>query len=420
MPRNVAPHTLPCGTAAPFAGFAAPTSNTTYAPNQFFDVCLPHSSRGVVRLVGYLIRKTLGWCDENGNPQTERHTVSYSELVQAAGISRDMIHSAVDDAIAGHFIVCSRKPQSKQAGKTGISGLYALKWDERGEYIKDPTQFRGFFAGEGNRTYIPNQFFDVLLPGESLAVQKVVGSVIRLSIGFQNKWGHRRRNVALSYQHIQNYSRLKDRTSLGAAIKHAIQSNYIQRVEEGFFDPDAGKLSKAAVYAVKWLNGAADETIGRKSLPAQSTVFDRSEKPTGIGQKTRPEDRSENQTGIEIKQTNKTLKQQQTPAATFEKLRLAGFDASAAQAIATRYSAGQIERQLQWIDSRKIKTNRLGMLRAAIEQDWKAPGQTNVPHRRREEDDPHTLRHPSGVGFAGALETAQQRLLGRSNPSKTS
>ena len=42
---------------------------------------------------------------------------------------------------------------------------------------KDPTKFRGFFAGEGNRTYIPNQFFDVVIPNETLAVTKVVGSI---------------------------------------------------------------------------------------------------------------------------------------------------------------------------------------------------------------------------------------------------
>jgi hypothetical protein len=233
---------------------------------QFFDVCLPYSSRGVVRLVGFLIRKTLGWCDENGHPQAERHTVSYADF-EAAGISRDMIRLALDEAIAGHFIKCVRNPKSKSAGKTAVSGLYELQWDERGEYVKDPKRFRGFFAGEGNRTYIPNQFFDVLVPTEPLAVIKVVGSVIRFSIGFQNKWGHRRKNVALSYRHIQNYSLLKDRRTLVGAIKIALESNYIERVEDGFFDPDAGRLSKAAVYAVKWLDGAVEQTIGRKTPP---------------------------------------------------------------------------------------------------------------------------------------------------------
>ena len=71
----------------PFRGFALPTSNTTYTPNQFFDVCLNHCSRGCVRLVAFLIRKTLGWCDAEGNPQSELHLVSYSDFEQA-GISR--------------------------------------------------------------------------------------------------------------------------------------------------------------------------------------------------------------------------------------------------------------------------------------------------------------------------------------------
>ena len=64
--RNVIPGVLS------FSGFKPPTSNTTYTPNQFFDVVLPNFSRGVVRIVAYLIRKTLGWCDANGNPQEEQ------------------------------------------------------------------------------------------------------------------------------------------------------------------------------------------------------------------------------------------------------------------------------------------------------------------------------------------------------------
>lgn len=59
-----------------------------------------------------------------------------------------------------------------------MSGLYELKWDEAPEYIKDSKAFRGFFAGEGHRTYIPNQFFDVVVPTRSLAVLKVVGSAL--------------------------------------------------------------------------------------------------------------------------------------------------------------------------------------------------------------------------------------------------
>lgn len=405
-----------------FSGFALPTSNTTYTPNQFFDVCLPHRSRGCVRLVAYMVRKTLGWCDQHGNPQAEQHVVSYSELEDKAGISRQMIRSAIDEAIANGFIRCARTPQSNGRGRAGISGLYELRWDEGSEYVKDPTLFQGFFAGEGNRTYIPNQFFDHVVPQETLAVVKVVGSVIRLSIGFANKWGHRRRNVALSYQHIRNYARLRDRSSLSLAIDHAIRSNYIDRVEKGFFDPNAGKLSKAAVYALKWLSEAPAELIGQKTRPAETARTNRSETQTGNGQKTRPADRSENPTDIEIKQSNNTSKQQakEAIAATLERLRGEGFDVKSAQAIASRYPAERVERQIAWIDRRKVRSNRLGMLRVAIANDWPEPA-PELSARRPEEGAVGTSQlRPAGTTYVDALEQARSRLAGRVEGPKPS
>jgi hypothetical protein len=397
----------------PFAGFALPTSNTTYTPNQFFDVCLPYSSRGTVRIVAFILRKTLGWCDAEGNPQNEQHAVSYADF-EEAGISRGMIQPSLKEALQGHFIRCVRPPQTKKAGQPAVSGLYELQWDSRGAYLKDPKMFRGFFAGEGNRTYIPNQFFDALVPAESLAVLKVVGSILRFSIGFANKWGHRRRNVALSYQHIRNYAHLRDRTSLSAALQHALKANYIERVEKGFFDPDAGKLSKAAVYALRWaevpLNIAPPEAIGSKTRPAEISANHRSKIPTGIGSKTRPAHRYENPTDIEIKQENKTYKQQDDVAASFERLKAEGFDVRAAQAIASQWPSERIERQIHWLEGRNIKSNGLGMLRAAIEQDWPRPatgkGQLGTPNSGR----------AAGETYGGALQHARERLNQRSNP----
>src|SRR5438309_1443952 len=138
MPRNSGPVSFSGGPVAPFAGFALPTSNTTYAPNQFFDVCLPHYPRGVVRLVGYIIRKTLGWCDENGQPLAERHAISYAELVEKAGISRGTIRGVIKQAVEAHFIRCTRQPNAKKAGVASTTGQYELRWDERSDYLKDP------------------------------------------------------------------------------------------------------------------------------------------------------------------------------------------------------------------------------------------------------------------------------------------
>src|SRR5271163_2667277 len=85
-----------------FPGFKPLTSNAVYTPNQFFDVCLPHCSRGAVRLVAFLIRKTLGWCDENGNPQAEQHALSWSDF-EAVGIAHNMISSALAEALNSNF-----------------------------------------------------------------------------------------------------------------------------------------------------------------------------------------------------------------------------------------------------------------------------------------------------------------------------
>ena len=55
----------------------------------------------------------------------------------------------------------------------GQSAIYRLRWHDTPDYHKNPGSFRGFFEREGNRTDIPNQYFDVLLPSEPLSVIKV-------------------------------------------------------------------------------------------------------------------------------------------------------------------------------------------------------------------------------------------------------
>ncbi len=255
-----------------FHGFKAPTSNTTYTPNQFFDVVIPNFSRGVVRIVGYLLRKTLGWCDANGNPQEEQIEVTYSELERKAGVSRDMIRGALDSSLEGHLIECVTAGRAKHAHDAGQSARYQLCWSSA-PYTTRLEAFQGFFEGEGNRTDIPNEFFDVLIPNEPLSVIKVVGSIIRHSIGFQAKHGRRRQQVALSYQQIENYARFGSRSDLAKAIRIALEKNYIVRLESGVFSPEATERRRA-VYALRWF----DNPIGQKSVPAP----ERSEIQTSI------------------------------------------------------------------------------------------------------------------------------------------
>lgn len=350
--------------ALPFKGFRPPTSSTTYTPNQFFDLVIPHFSRGVVRIVGYLIRKTLGWCDVNGNPQDEEIEASYSELEHKAGVSRDMIRQALDDALNGHILECVREGRPKLAHDAGQSALYSLRWSTTA-YTTKPAEFRGFFEGDGNRTDIPNEFFDVVIPNEPLSVIKVVGSIIRHSIGFQTKHGRRRQQVALSFQHIQNYVRIGSRSDLAKAVRTALEKNYIIRVEEGVFSHRFDER-RSATYALRW----SDNLIGQKIAPA----VERSENETSIGQISEPAHRSEMQTSIETKPENETGNRQ--PAADtdlLQRLVSIGFSEKTATKLIRDHSRQTIEDQIAWLPHRAPARSPAGLLRRAIEQQWPTP-----------------------------------------------
>jgi len=390
-----------------FKGYPAPTSNTTYTPNQFFDVVLRHASRGVVRLVGYMIRKTLGWSDAQGNPQEPHVVISYRQLVEEAGISRGAIQPTIEEAIAANYIRCIRKGRSSGPGETAISALYELCWDESGDYITAPKNFQGFFAGNGNLTYIPNPFFDHTVPNEPLAVVKIVGAIIRHTIGFQTKFGFRRQHVAMSFTSLQRTTGLASRRALNDAIQYALQHNHVQRVEDGVFDPAAGQTSKAATYAVKWCDSNAYPMTGSKRIPEDSEITptetddrfkkdtgNRFKKDTGSSSKRIPapvqkgyREQFKKDTGIEITLRNNTSKQQQ-PAAVdgvldvFQKLKEAGFDVTTASLLAGNYPVEDITRQIEWLPKRNPARNPLGMLRKSIEENWPSPEDNESPQSR--------------------------------------
>ncbi len=358
-----------------FPGFTTPTSNTTFTPNQFFDVCLRYHSRGVVRLVAYLIRQTLGWCDADGRPLHERVQVSYRELIEKAGISRGVIRRSLDEAIAGGFIECVQAGKASTAHSKAESAHYQLRWDSSPEYKKDPKCFRGFFEGEGNRTDIPNQFFDHLIPHEPLSVVKVVGSVIRFSIGFQARHGRRRQQAALSYRDIERYARIRDTHTLAAAIRNAEQSHYILRLQDGIFDPNAGAQSRPAIFALRWADSSPFYPTGSIS-PAATEDGGRFKIPSGTGPKTPAANRFRNPSDIQTKLTKKIVKQQQaeveTPKA-YAILKAEGFSEEAAKKLANKYPSELIRKQIEWLARRAPSRNRLGMLHRAIEENWPAP-----------------------------------------------
>lgn len=405
---------------AAFSGYAPPTSSTTYTPNQFFDVVLPRASRGCLRLVAYLVRKTLGWSDEHGNPQNPEATVSYRELIENAGIGRGRIKEAIQEATENRYINCLRFGQPHRAGEEGYSALYSLRWDERESYITDPDEFDGFFAGNGNLTHIPNDFFDYTIPTEPLALVKVVGVIIRNTIGFQTKYGFRRQQVELSFSDIMRKAGIASRSTVNIALKEAVEKNHICKVSEGYFDPRAGAESSAATYGIKWIdqddtppkravvefkspNGSEIEPGGRfqnrtgksGTVPKSNRGIGSEIEPangTGIEPGTVPKSNQEgfrNRTDIKTTRLNNLPKQQQHTegdAAAVGSQELlsakmlveAGFDFEAAASLASKHPLETIRRQVEWLPRRKATRNALGLLRKAIEEDWQEPEGTDV------------------------------------------
>lgn len=427
--RDEAKHNEELKTRTAFTGYSPPTSSTTYTPNQFFDVVLPHASRGCLRLVAYLIRKTLGWSDEEGNPQNPEAYVSYRELIERAGISRGAIKEAIEEALRMRFIQCLRFGQPHRPNEEGFSALYSLKWDEREVYIADPEEFDGFFAGNGNLTHIPNDFFDYTIPNEPLAVIQVIGVIIRNTIGWQSKHGMRRQRIELSFSDIMRRTGIGSRTTVSNALKSAVDGCHIRRVEHGVFDPNAGAQSKATVYAIRWTDERDDKTRsdfeqpslfepengdGSKSGPGNQSKkwtdkasvqkVDRSSTVQNLdwenGSKSGPADGIETgpatvqevdsngfkkRTDIKTTSINNTSKQQQTEpgavvggsaslALLIGKLMAEGIEGATAARLVDTFSAEQIERQLEWLSLREVKSSRTGFLIRAIERDMPRPG----------------------------------------------
>ena len=235
-----------------FHGFLLPQSNTTYTPNQFFDVVLRDAkTTGVVRAVAYVLRKTLGWSNRDGSPQETEIISDYRHLVAEAGISRASIQKALRESLERNYLRCLRAGIPDRRGQRAVSALYELAWDDREEYVKEAQRFQGFFSGEGNRTYIPNQFFDLVVPNENLSVIKVIGAIVRRTIGFQNRYGNRRQEVSMSVTHLMRVTQM-ERQAIRLALKRAMELDCIVKIKEGCFDRSSNQNNLATTYGLKW------------------------------------------------------------------------------------------------------------------------------------------------------------------------
>lgn len=429
-----------------FAGFTRPTANFVRCPNQYLDLCVPHCSVHVARLVGYLIRETIGWVKHNGEPRRQKVSVTYSELVGRAGVSRSKLRPAIDEAIELGFLVCTRQPVRQTSGVAARSGVYELHWDESGLLTRSLDEFAGFKFGGDCRTPVPNQFFDRVLPAEKHSVIRVVSAVLRHTVGYTNGiTGERLESAPLSYNRLLAFSPM-DRKTLATAIRETEAAGYIRRVLAGRFSHNEAER-RAAVYAVRWHDDEAPITIG-SAIPPASAKPKRSrnstrgktdgppippaKKPparftdsTSHGAAPPPADRfTPSTTRKTAKQTQQQRPPKNTAAAVLEELQAVGFDKSAARALCRRHSPDVIERQLAWLPRRRASRNRLGLLRRAIEEDWAEPkaepkttksaertGPTKADRERLDEARCQRLM-PAYLAFVASLEPALARNHG--------
>jgi hypothetical protein len=397
-----------------FPGFPDFRANVTFVPIQFFTVVVPHCSRGTVRIVGYALRKVLGWVDEHGNPTREQLRFNYRELIEKAGVSRECVADALRQALDRHFLRCVHAPRPHREGEQAQSGVYEICWDVEGAYTNQPSEFRGFYypesaiiqdqGGAGLRSKaarknIPNAFFDYLLPRERLSVIRVVAALLFYSIQW-GPGGERRVSVSRSISELSRLTRMS-RSRVHEAVVEAQRRGYIELAQPGRFDLAGGENSLAAIYRVRWVRPSATVegepagASGGETVRNGERETERSEKVNGQsvrkGERDQSEkangQRSQNVNGISIKTR---LKKEETAAperapttadskpvvaveSGFESLRKAGFDVATARRLALERSEDVIRRQIAWLPRRTVNRNRLGLLRRAIEEDWPKP-----------------------------------------------
>ncbi|MHB1457380.1 MAG: hypothetical protein ACYC0V_10750 [Armatimonadota bacterium] len=392
-----------------FPGYPAPTSNYTYTPNQYFDVLLPHFSRGAVRLSAYIIRKSLGWCDQHSKPQEAQVYITHNIAIREANVGRDAVRLALDELIKGRIIVCLKEPRvCTSAQDTGEGGLYMLRWDKTKQYTRNPEKFQGFCAGGGNMTHIPNLYFDVTVKFGTLSLAQVVGTVLRNTIGYEDEDGWRRRQVSLSQKQIKYKMNISSDATVNKALKFAKENGHLIEEHPGYFDTNAGRESRPAVYSVRWSDGWKGEPFDSTAAPApsdqeegsrksvagvtwsekcsgvdsrKSVTATRSEKCSRSSLKNVAETQSEKCSDIEIKEETNNIKQQHetnTDPAAVKILFDAGFDDTAAKTIASSTSLDTIKKQIKFFkfrypDPDKQPSNPLGALRSSIEGEWAPP-----------------------------------------------
>lgn len=381
MPQDIRRQNVP----SRFPGVQKP--NEIITPNHFFDVVLPNHSTQVIRVVGFLIRETLGYTNDDGDPFQERFQYSLQQIAAGAKVAPSSVRKALDEAVNARFLNRVRAAVPAAPGRAATSAVYELRWHEYsdGKYVVNPRKFRGFFAAEGNRTSIPEEFFSHVIPNHTKSVIRFVGAVIRNTLGIRASHGRGRvKRARLSYSHLQRYLNLTSH-GLSDAIKKALAANYVIRLEEGVFDPHCPENCRQAIYAVKWCHSPAPDTQLSTGEEGHTKNHSETTPKTTAGFHTK--NYSPYKGFLNRNHSKQQLAAVDNPEshdhdAACRLLREIGFLERDAHALANRHSLEDIRQQIDWLEDRQ-PVNPLAMLRNALEGCWQAPVRSTASPRAK-------------------------------------
>jgi hypothetical protein len=116
-----------------FAGFRQQSGGSfafTMVPNQFLDEIVPYEKPCVVKVVGLILRRTLGWVDEKGQ-RRQQDQVSYSEFAREMNMSLQAVADGLKIALEKGYIL--RVKPGAMHGGTPEGAWYSLRWSTASE-----------------------------------------------------------------------------------------------------------------------------------------------------------------------------------------------------------------------------------------------------------------------------------------------
>lgn len=141
---------------------------------------------------------------------------------------------ALRELLNGRVIECVREPVTSASGRRGgCAGLYALRWDSDSPYTSDIDEFNGFYddGNSGCMTRVPDLYFDYTIPNERLSVVRIVGCILRNTIGYQAGRGVRRLQVQYSQRQIMEKTGITSAGVLSDALSAAKKNGHIIEVQ---------------------------------------------------------------------------------------------------------------------------------------------------------------------------------------------